>query len=531
MSNITWIGSAPAIAQVSTLVVGGTPAVGQVYSVFMGLNSAKVVSYAALGGDTNITIAAALQLLLSASTFGEFAEVTWANTASSAVITGTAIAAGVPFSSTSSATGTGTLVTTPGIANPTISSTSTATTGGTLADATEFFYTLTALNACGETAQSAEVNRTTGSSAGTNTITLNWSAPAGTGITGYKIYGRATTSAEQYITTVGPAATSYVDTGSISPSGAPPTANTTVSSGPNDISCRGNYSGNLLPVNSDSFYLTNSSQGLLYNLNVLSGVTLALMQVDTTFTGAIGLPAYNANGYQEYRPQKLAVGATLLNYLPGTGGGNGFHQITLGSVQTTANLAVAAQPTVQGRPALLIEGTNASNTLTVTQGNVASAIDPGVISTWATVRIGYQTQVNSDVQLNLGPDCTLTTIVQDGGQATVQAAFTTWTVNAGSAVVLGSGAGTTLDNEAGSISYEGTGTITTLTVGEAATFDKSADPRTMTVTNCTCYGTINDPNKVITFTNPISVPLGLANSSGGVGAVINWGTKFSVQRS
>jgi hypothetical protein len=109
MAANRWLGAAAAVAQVNTITVGGTAANGQIYSVTMGANSSKVVSYTATGADTNTTIAAALAALLAASAFPEFAEVAW--TVNALVITGTARTAGVPFTNTSAATGTGTLVT------------------------------------------------------------------------------------------------------------------------------------------------------------------------------------------------------------------------------------------------------------------------------------------------------------------------------------------------------------------------------------------------------------------------------------
>jgi hypothetical protein len=113
MATLRWKGAAQAISQVSTLTVGGTAAAGQVYSVTI---NGKTVSYTAIGGDTNTTIAAALQALLAASTApAEFAEVTW--TAAAAIITGTMTTAGVPFTNTSAATGTGALVTATATAN------------------------------------------------------------------------------------------------------------------------------------------------------------------------------------------------------------------------------------------------------------------------------------------------------------------------------------------------------------------------------------------------------------------------------
>ena len=106
MATRTWLGRALAVAKVATHTIGGTAAGGQVYSV---TRNGKTVSYTATGGDTNTTIAAALQVLLDASTITEFAEVTW--TVATTVITSTADTAGVDVAFTSSATGTGTLVT------------------------------------------------------------------------------------------------------------------------------------------------------------------------------------------------------------------------------------------------------------------------------------------------------------------------------------------------------------------------------------------------------------------------------------
>lgn len=114
MAENFWRGDALAVAQVNTITVGGTPAAGQVYSVTI---NRKVVSYTAIGGDTNAIIAAALQVALAAATPAEFTEVTWTYAAAGVVVTGTATTAGVPFTNTSGATGTGTCVTATATAN------------------------------------------------------------------------------------------------------------------------------------------------------------------------------------------------------------------------------------------------------------------------------------------------------------------------------------------------------------------------------------------------------------------------------
>lgn len=112
------------------------------------------------------------------------------------------------------------------LSTPTITSVTTATTGGSLPAATTHSYRVSAINATGETLASAAVTVTTGAGS-TNANTVNWSAVDFA--TGYKVYGR-TGGAELLIAEVG-AVTSYVDDGSITPSGALPAANTTNGTG------------------------------------------------------------------------------------------------------------------------------------------------------------------------------------------------------------------------------------------------------------------------------------------------------------
>lgn len=96
-------------------------------------------------------------------------------------------------------------------------------TGGTLAAGTYKYY-ITAINAVGETTVSNEQSATVSGS--TSKITVSWAAI--TNATGYKIYRTAVggvTGSELLLATVA-AVTTYTDTGSGSPAGAFPTANT-----------------------------------------------------------------------------------------------------------------------------------------------------------------------------------------------------------------------------------------------------------------------------------------------------------------
>ncbi|MGP1665691.1 MAG: phage adaptor protein [Rhodanobacter sp.] len=87
----------------------------------------------------------------------------------------------------------------------------------------DYRYQITAINDNGETLPSSEASITVpGGALSINTVTLNWTAV--TGATGYKIYGRSF-GLLKLIATVG-AVTTYNDTGYLAPFGDLPTTNT-----------------------------------------------------------------------------------------------------------------------------------------------------------------------------------------------------------------------------------------------------------------------------------------------------------------
>jgi hypothetical protein len=113
---------------------------------------------------------------------------------------------------------------------PVQSAPSTSTSGGTLPTASTYKYYVTAINAVGETTVSNEQSIVTGAGS-TNSNTINWAAVPNA--TGYKIYRTAAggaTGTELLLATVG-AVVTYVDTGSITPSGALPATNTAFQAG------------------------------------------------------------------------------------------------------------------------------------------------------------------------------------------------------------------------------------------------------------------------------------------------------------
>lgn len=106
---------------------------------------------------------------------------------------------------------------------PTAGTLTTDTTGGELVDGT-YYYRVSAINAVGESTAFAEEEIVVPAGTATNIVTIPWTKVVGA--TGYRIYGRAT-GAEEFIAEVGDV-DEYVDDGSITPDGALPAADTTL---------------------------------------------------------------------------------------------------------------------------------------------------------------------------------------------------------------------------------------------------------------------------------------------------------------
>lgn len=95
---------------------------------------------------------------------------------------------------------------------------------GTLSNVGIYAYRVSAVNASGETLASPEALIPVGGSGSTTSITVAW-APV-PGATSYNVYGRSS-GAELKLTATPVVGTSFVDTGAVTPSGALPSSNTT----------------------------------------------------------------------------------------------------------------------------------------------------------------------------------------------------------------------------------------------------------------------------------------------------------------
>jgi hypothetical protein len=308
--------------------------------------------------------------------------------------------------------------------------------------------------------------------------------------------------------TGGGAADAQTIEGTTSTTGTVATAN----NGPNVYSSTMNWDTGTVPVDADDLYFDSGSVDCLYDLSY-SAVTPASITIGPGYSGNIGLPETNednsATPYREYRTTYLTLGTSgdATNIALSFNGGGGRIKLNHGSSQYTALVKNTGQRLEAQIPAVLLNGTHASSSLSVNRGDVGVAFFGGETSTILTLNVGYQNNPAGDSQVVLGAGVTLTnaTIVQTGGTletnsatsgtATITQYDGTLTIQAGGQVGL--------TVRGGHCVYNSTGTLGGApVVSGSGWLDFSQDLRAKAVTNpIDLYGAdakLSDPNKVVT---------------------------------
>ena len=262
-----------------------------------------------------------------------------------------------------------------------------------------------------------------------------------------------------------------------------------------------------IPVNGDDVIVNNSNVPLLWNLQALAAVQFNSFVRWQSFTGTIGLPENNPNGYIEYRPtyfQFSGPPAGTLQMTLGegvTGSGPTRERYNVGAQLTNLNIFAAGSP--QDAYAIRFLGTNANNGIAIVGTSVAVAMLAGesstangiIVSGGGSLALGLGASVTSvrATASSVFVNCALTTIVLDGSVLNVQAAGQTYGL---------------LQAIAGSaVNWYTNSALTQLTMTTNSTFNKVAGG-TMVLTNATIDGdtcSVNDPYNTITWTNPIVV--------------------------
>jgi hypothetical protein len=300
-------------------------------------------------------------------------------------------------------------------------------------------------------------------------------------------------------------------------------AHTTANLSPSDVTLAANWLRNgvaALPQNGDDLVIANSSIPLLWNLDKLFIIPLSVTRYQS-FTGTIGLPDQNPAGYLEYRATDLTLGTagsssslggggggggsipaqtTMLLGAGTTGGGPGRERYNLQGQKTV--LTVLASGSALDATAVRFRGTNGANTVSVVSTSLGIALGATETSSFSSAVVGGGGTLVTGGIVTVSGAVTVT-----GGSAVLASAPPTLNALSGSQITVTAAEATfpaILAANGSQFTWLSDSTVTTLTLRTGSFFDKSQDPRAMTITNLTIdvdTAVVNDPMNTITYTN------------------------------
>lgn len=148
---------------------------------------------------------------------------------------------------------------------------------------------------------------------------------------------------------------------------------TTASGGPNHWDDPLNWAPVGVPVDFDRVRFESGRVDCLYGLDQ-SGIILTELEFLASYTGSVGLPRDNANGYREYRTRELTVNVPSI--LIGHGDGSGSGKIQLNTLETTVYFEIRATGSSRepGVPAVTWFGNNPASEILLYSGEFGVAI-------------------------------------------------------------------------------------------------------------------------------------------------------------
>jgi len=269
------------------------------------------------------------------------------------------------------------------------------------------------------------------------------------------------------------------------------------------FSTAANWSGATVPIATDNLIFDGRAANSLSSGLSQSGITFASIRVSSAFTYNIGVIASGALTLFECGCTNLLIGEPQGD--GSIGSGSPLLAFNFGAVANTTRVLNASTTGSSGFAPVMLKGTEATNVLIVTSGWIGVATN--ILNETST--IARLDVLGSDANVQLGGGCTLTTINQTAGNISFRSAVTTFDQQGGTATSEGSGAITTL-TVGGRFVSNSTGTVTTATVINGGELDLSQNTasRIFTTTSVTGTGIVrfqsSDFDRV-TLTNGVSV--------------------------
>lgn len=293
-------------------------------------------------------------------------------------------------------------------------------------------------------------------------------------------------------------------------------ATVTSATGKNWFNNAANWDTNTAPVTGDKLIFTDSDIDCLYGIEQGVAVTNVTIQIDASYTGAIGLPKRNSIGYDEYRQRYLEITTadTDKGVIIGSGPGAGSSRLKFDFRCSDAKVIVvtASAPAANEKAAVDIEGGGGTMELRVYSGTVAVGALGANAPSLSALEIGYESDQRADAYVYLGTRTTVTTIKKNGGELYMDMASGTVTLmqgKSGLTTVQNAVAFSQIDVEGTeTLRYMGTGTIGKLNVRERGVVEFTRDLNGRTVTAADVLSEdaiIRDPFKTVTWTNGIDI--------------------------
>lgn len=275
---------------------------------------------------------------------------------------------------------------------------------------------------------------------------------------------------------------------------------TTANGSPNDNNNANNWIRNgvySVPQAGDDVIISDSSVSILWNLDAFKNLNFNSVNRYNTFTGQIGLPENNPNGYYEYRPTYWQFAGVTTQVQIGLGPGSG-----VTTLERYNSGAFSCVWNVIGATAVRILGTSPASTFMVN----GATVDIATLPTETANTQGGVTVVNGGtINLGLGVTCGPLS-VQSSSVAFCNCVPSSITANAGT-VTMNTTGGTcpsVYGTNGSTFTWNSSTNITNFQAYGASVIDKSVDARPIVITNSTVDGTgsphFNDPWNAISFT-------------------------------